>query len=37
MRKEKPPIKVASGLAIAFLILQIIDKALDIVQKLTSR
>ena len=37
MKREKPPAKVAPGLAIAALILQIIDKALDIVQKLTTR
>lgn len=34
MAKKKPPSQVAPGLAVAALILQIIDKALDIVMKL---
>ncbi len=34
MKEEKPPGKVATGLAVVALILQIIDKLLDIAMKL---
>ena len=33
-KKEKPPEKVATGLAVVALILQIVDKLLDIALKL---
>lgn len=33
-QKEKPPEKVATGLAVVALILQIVDKLLDIALKL---
>ncbi len=36
-KKEKPPNKVAPVLAVIFLVLQIIDKLLEIVQKLVDR
>lgn len=34
MKREKPPEKVATGLAVVALILQIVDKLLDIALKL---
>ena len=34
MKREKPPAKVAPGLAVVALILQIVDKLLDIALKL---
>ena len=34
MKREKPPEKVATGLAIVALVLQILDKLLDIIMKL---